>query len=688
MDYNNLFNHILSFVIILYGQPSFPRKIVDMVFNFLINFICKHFCSSLENSIIDIVNTSTSRSEIKVKIRECFKLHVNIFDNFHTEKKRFGFLQGKGYIEPKTFKVRNTFSVIIKMNETVFVETPVVAYYIPLKHTLTYFLNIPHLAKQLINHVEKLRSENDIVSNIIQAKFWKNSIVIRINNEYVLPLFIYFDDIESGNPLGSHSGKNKFGLLYSSIACLPPHMASLLDCILFTMIIRFEDMKQCSNASIFKEIIEQLNELRETGILVEIDNVVFTFKFQTVLITGDNLGLNSICGMVESFRAIHFCRICTADSYQCSTLTTEDKSLLRTRESYKEELLKANTVETSLKEGCVFNQLNGFHIVTLLFHDILEGVCIYVIRSVLYELIFVSKLFTLEFLNLRIQEFNLQSDDTNKPPPITLNRFKEKLNLKYSASEMLFLTRYLGVIIGDKVPHDNEHWQLYIYLRKIVDILMSPRTTIEFIKGLSQLIKQLNTTYIHFYNALKPKFHFLTHYPSIIYSFGPCIHYWAMRYESRHRDIKANAVATNSHKNLLKTIAQKQALQLCRTYEIFEKQSNIVFESNDNVDYNKVRINGSDFKIGSFIVLSLKEPEVKFGKILNIKKIDFTNEEASVEFFVKVFEEVFFDDHVMAYVISETDECKTVSLNNIPSMPTVTFLPKDDTLYIIPKYIL
>ncbi|CAB0032159.1 unnamed protein product [Trichogramma brassicae] len=35
-------------------------------------------------------------------------------------------------------------------------------------------------------------------------------------------------------------------------------------------------------------------------------------------------------------------------------------------------------------------------------------------------------------------------DDSNKPPSITLNRFKEKLNFKFSAAEMLYMTRYLG----------------------------------------------------------------------------------------------------------------------------------------------------------------------------------------------------------------------------------------------------
>jgi len=39
------------------------------------------------------------------------------------------------------------------------------------------------------------------------------------NGKTVLPLFMYFDDFESGNVLGSHSGIHKVGAVYVSIPC-------------------------------------------------------------------------------------------------------------------------------------------------------------------------------------------------------------------------------------------------------------------------------------------------------------------------------------------------------------------------------------------------------------------------------------------------------------------------------------
>uniref|UniRef100_A0ABD2WZX3 Uncharacterized protein n=1 Tax=Trichogramma kaykai TaxID=54128 RepID=A0ABD2WZX3_9HYME len=296
-----------------------------------------------------------------------------------------------------------------------------------------------------------------------------------------------------------------------------------------------------------------------------------------------------------------------------------------------------------------------------------------------------------KFFNLRLQEFAMQSDNSNKPPPIKRNQFKEKLNIKYSAAEMLYLTRYFGIIIGDKVPIVNDHWKMYIYLREIVDILMSPRITDQFISVLKEKINSLNSSYVLHFQNLKPKFHFLTHYPSIIEEFGPCIHYWTMRHESRHRDIKANAVASNTHLNLLKTIATKQALKMCQVFDSFEADNNILFGPNikkNNIHYQQVIINNSEYKVNSFLVISLANPDIQFGKIVSIKKLELKTGEVSVQFELEVYNELFFDKHIMAYVVSkdETSNKKFVKLNDIPSMPPVSAVKKGECYFIIPKY--
>lgn len=47
--------------------------------------------------------------------------------------------------------------------------------------------------------MEHLQNQEN-VHNIIQTSFWKNKISDFDKSSIVLPLFIYYDDYESGNP--------------------------------------------------------------------------------------------------------------------------------------------------------------------------------------------------------------------------------------------------------------------------------------------------------------------------------------------------------------------------------------------------------------------------------------------------------------------------------------------------------
>ena len=89
--------------------------------------------------------------------------------------------------------------------------------------------------------MKTLSAEEYIKSNIIQANLWKNNYCEKFVNCVVLPLYIFYDDLEVGNPLGPHAGVNKFGAVYASIACLPAGIASKLNSILFTMLVRSQD---------------------------------------------------------------------------------------------------------------------------------------------------------------------------------------------------------------------------------------------------------------------------------------------------------------------------------------------------------------------------------------------------------------------------------------------------------------
>jgi hypothetical protein len=51
----------------------------------------------------------------------------------------------------------------------------------------------------------------------------------------VLPLFIYYDDLEICNPLGSHASIQKLGAVFHSISCLSPQFVFQLENIFIAL---------------------------------------------------------------------------------------------------------------------------------------------------------------------------------------------------------------------------------------------------------------------------------------------------------------------------------------------------------------------------------------------------------------------------------------------------------------------
>lgn len=129
-----------------------------------------------------------------------------------------------------------------------------------------------------------------------------------------MPLIIFADEFETGNALGSHSGQQKLMGVYISLPFLPPHLVSDLKNIFLVTLFNYRYRNLFGNKAVFKKIIDELNILSKNGIQIVIDNKPIIIYFDLILVAGDNLGLNGICGFVENFSAHRFCRFCTATS--------------------------------------------------------------------------------------------------------------------------------------------------------------------------------------------------------------------------------------------------------------------------------------------------------------------------------------------------------------------------------------
>ena len=209
-----------------------------------------------------------------------------------------------------------------------------------------------------------------------------------------------------------------------------------------------------------------------------------------VQISGDNLGLNQLCGLVESFSALHFCRLCSINKADCDAAFTDDALEMRTKEQYSQQLQsfiagKLATRECGIKGSCLFNSLNYFHaaenVTVDIMHDLLEGIVPFELKLLLFSYIYDRKLFSLEFLNSRLASFDYGScDRKNKPTALSEAELRDQQEngLNQKASQMFCLLVIMPFIVGSEVPENDDMWHMYLLLRDITDLVFADSVSV------------------------------------------------------------------------------------------------------------------------------------------------------------------------------------------------------------------
>ncbi|XP_025835683.1 uncharacterized protein LOC112906156 [Agrilus planipennis] len=325
--------------------------------------------SMLENKVTSNVDNLEVKEEIK-KMISCFQ---NMFSNLRTEWKRFDFFKRSSAfipVESLLIGTRENDKRIKQRTILDIVESHI--QYVPIEKTLQAFLQIPNVFRTISCFISNLSNVGSIC-NIMQSALWAD-MKHNEENKLILPIFIYFDEFEINNPLGSHAGIYKIGATYFVLGCLPPQFASQLENIFLLQLHYSEDRKTFGNSVIFAKIIESCRQLEEHGINISTESGDVHVWFSVAFVLGDNLGVNAIMGLTESFSATNFCRFCYATKHLTQTQLREDESLIRTREKYTSDV---KTLSNGIKENCIWNSLSNFHITSNMtcdvMHDIYEG---------------------------------------------------------------------------------------------------------------------------------------------------------------------------------------------------------------------------------------------------------------------------------------------------------------------------
>ena len=344
----------------LYAHSDMPRKRVDDIIQNTINLIKDLFASAKVKSEDCCKNYNVNKKCI-TDIRKIIQDHSAPFEEMETEFKRLEYFRSNStFIAPESCKLGEIESFKRKFGITRSVMTPIYAQFIPFRIVLQKLFEIPQFYDNVFNYISSLKSQKDVITNFIQRPFWKKK-VAEHPNKTILPLFLYFDDYENNNPLGSHRGISKCGAIYVSLPFLPLYWLSKVDSIILIFLFNTLDRKVFKNKIIFSKIIDEFQILKKEGIILNNPDGKKTIHFDLALVLGDNLGVNSILGFVEGFNATYFCRFCLSKRSEIYKVTDEKNCELRSEENYV-DLLNVNDVKLSgIVEDCVFNQLVGFH---------------------------------------------------------------------------------------------------------------------------------------------------------------------------------------------------------------------------------------------------------------------------------------------------------------------------------------
>lgn len=700
---------VLNMALNMYNENYFARKNVLKILKGCFDVFISHLNVLYEN--IKEADYFQAKPEILNKIAELKTYYL-----ITTEHKFFKKLEALGYlIYPISLTIGRNIYPSNKENSIILKENKITVEMVDLCQMFDNFFNKTNMLYDILEYLNTLENcESGVISNFIQTKEWQKKIS-SINPDQetlLLPLFVYSDDYECNNCLGSHAGKSgKICGVYVLIPCLPEALQSKISQIFVAMQFLSKHRKiPNGNSRIFLPFIDMLNRLQEKGIKINHPQYK-TVKLITSLVLGDNLGLNQILGFTEGFTAKFFCRLCKMENKDTRDTIYQQDSLLRNRDNYEQDLAIKNARLTGIKTESIFNKLKHFHVVDNfigdLMHDWAEGICHYDVIIILRQFIYEDRLFTIDFLNKRIKSFEYSPTCArNKPPEITDDMlFKNKL--KFSAAEMKCFILNLNCLIGDSITDtDNKYWRLYLLLREILILLHEKRVTSESIDFLEQLISEHHELYLKCFDYLRPKYHFGTHYGFILRMVGPVSLVSSMRYEAKHQQSKEIARSTRSRKNLLHSLGIKHQLKIAyllinydrisletrkilgsqyvlnRDPELFSKFNIILDSGIDNVCqvYKWIEYINVRYKPGLFIQTDYDKYDVPlFNRIIKILNIN-----NNFYFCVEVIKTMHFNNHLKIFEIQCYTENRFnfVKFNNLKNKNVYNSINLNDVLCI------
>lgn len=617
-------------------------------------------------------------------------------------------------------------------NESI-VEIKATAQIVPLKESLEQLLGNLDIWDHAFG--DKCTVIND--DKLLSAKdgdVHKNHPIFKMYPNKSLIFELYEDDCEFVNPLGSHTKTHKMTNIYWSLLNLPPWMRSNLKSIFLLGCVRAEFVKKFGFEEVLRDFLETIRKMETPeGFKISLNGKDVFLHGSLLCTCGDGLAMNTLAGFKESIGgATKPCRNCILSrpemnfnffepDMQLRNMVDHDKDLKNVLDETKSKKIRErHSTDSGVVGKSVIQNYLATYDVTKCFpqdimHNMLEGALEAEMRCMLYQFIENDCYLTFRDLNRSLQCFQYPPElITSKPSIIDRQHVtSEGGKLRQSASQMICLSLVLPIILAPFVSAPNEHYENFILLCQITNMLLAYEVKRKTIPLLRSMIFVHNSRYYKLYGKITPKFHFLTHAPTVIQNFGPCRETWCMRFEARHCWFGKIASRSNNYKNLAKTLAFRHQLKKCYEFELGDESAKVLGEKFFKpMPGNTVPI--VSYKLGSNVARSLDLPssektlqgsscvyiknfalqpgniiivedgEFSLPQFAQIKALFVHGEKCALV--VNRFETVEYDDYRNAYCVAKTSLFTCIISSQLPSLQTFPLCHNSSKMFIILNY--
>lgn len=601
----------LKFVLSLFSKNNMNRKDAFQIIDSVKQYILAEISNIVKSMILPFIDVTN-----QITLLDLLFNISNLFKDYDSEFKLIRTLQSLNLMTPVDEVVFSSeIQPLHNQGEICLSDSIKKGIIFPIDFYIEEFFKIDNLIESSLNHLDQLLNENKL-DNFVQGSIWQNKLKKFPDDQKIIPYFLYNDDLQINSSLGSHT--SSVCAFYIAFPTVPN--CYKIDNIIIAALIDSSDLKQFGNYICLHKLVDKLINLEVNGINFNVNGENVNVKFVLGLILGDNLALNSLLECNKSFNAHSYCRLCQIKKDEAEHQCLEIAEKLRTKENYDIDISKQDAQSTGLKCETIFNKIPSFHFtenqVVDIMHDLFEGVFIYDICKSILLLFELEKSknvddyhkFSLTTLNLRKANFNYGTLEIgNRSEEISLHRLKTN-NLNMSARECWTFIHFFPLMFHDLVDNNSDVWKFICIVVQLLDLVLYVSHNSSTINLLKNTIYEHNKLYIElFEDTLKPKHHFLTHYPSIIKSSGPLRHFSNFMFEAKHKELKTYANATNSRICFILSASFKFQFKFANKI-FFNKSSckQVIYKDKNKIwtKFNETILTFVDFRNLDFITLS------------------------------------------------------------------------------------